>query len=165
MRCARAALHRPDCRASRLHGVLAPRIWHGFRARGRVSDDEAVRHCGEYCYLLPDLLAVAQWQGSGARRIACGHHYGAAIGSSEIRVYPRASLAQLSGGLRTVLTLGEHDVLGVPVRAVAVGGRQPFGRRLSATQSLESLAWNGNAGEVDAALAVDAADHILQRLR
>ena len=104
---ARAALDRADSGPGRLHGVHAARLRYGFRAGGGVSDDEGVRDRGEHRHLLPDLLGCCPTAKFRPAPCCRRHHHGIAIRSSEVRLHPRAAVAEFSGSLRTVRSVGD----------------------------------------------------------
>ena len=115
-----------------------------LHARRRIPGDEGVRDRGEHRHLLPHLLGAAEWESASACRSARSHHHGTAFGGAEVRVYPRAAVAELSGSLWTVRAVGHDDVLGVLVRTAAAGG--------SATCRQKSIC--GTRSERESSLAV-----------
>ena len=69
--------------------------------------------------LLPHLLAAAERKGAGASRVAGGDHHRPDVGGSQVRLHSRPALAELPGSLRTVLGVGDADLLVVLERHAA----------------------------------------------
>ena len=63
-----------------------------FRRAG-IRRDESVGDSGDDRNLLPDLLAAAAWEGSGARGVAGGDHHRPGVGSGEVHLHSGTALA------------------------------------------------------------------------
>ena len=107
----------------RSHGPFVVRL-------GGFSDDEGIRRFRQHRNFLPDLLGIAERQGTArAVLLDCGN-YGIDVRRLEVRLHHGAAAAEFSGSLRPVCAVSQPDVLGIPLRTVDADGRPFVGPRL-----------------------------------
>src|SRR5260370_21221251 len=94
-------------------------------SRPRINDRQSICHPHQHGYLFLDLLAAAEWEGSGQGGTAGGDHHGIAFGNIEIFLHSAVATTEFSGSVWAIRALGEHDVLGISFGVAVVDWGTP----------------------------------------